>query len=833
VGAVQNGLILMLLRSIPIMNVLHISGPDHSNDKCKLSLFELLSLYIVVLSLVAVSLLVAGQFNSLKTIVLGTIVTIAFIILSKSSIQINTSFNHKDLLVLLILLVAFFFRAEPYLWISGGQDPGIYVNMSASYERTGKIFIKDTLRENLSSSDKQIYDKYSHLHVYSTQEGKYEGAHFPGVYIKNLPDSEYVYQFYPLHPLWMALFANILGSDNRVYAVVFFALLSIYAFYLLAFELSDKKRLPAFLTAFLLAVNPLHAFFSKLPVSEVVSSFFASTGFYFLVKYYRDSRTGTIRPFNLVLSSGLFFCLFLNHIAGFLYLPLFYGVLLIAGISEDDMRVRRHLLIYSCGILALFGLSVMYGYHFSYPYFYDIYRMGFGAYLGVHWMLILPAAAASLLLAAALMIAMRNKLRPFLQMIAPFVFKSVPLIIFAMMLYGIYQAYCLGFTDKYAGHDIDTIFHLSKKGFSSLPASSLFVLVSYASPFIFVIFLIALRLSLSMKDVVLLGLVFHIAVSFFMRIVLDNAIGYQYYYARYMLGELLPSIILFSMISLDAIIHKNIMSSRNLYILIALASLYFVAFSSFQVFAKGKEADGTHEALNEIASHLQEKDILVVQPNTIHYHLIATPLTYYYGLNVFPVGNLSELPTLDNFNTIYYLSQVPSPDKNLELKDIICFKRGVFEHTQKRIPSKFSFEDISNFYLYSYRRTFNAIYVVNYPYLKNFYSDKIWTNGKGMITHIGYELQPDDKYLILETKGYNPYKNDLTRLNLKVLANGQPLTFHHSQNRSYYFEMNKRIIKVEEVKILSSTFIPAESVQGSTDQRTLGIDVENIRFSKE
>ena len=80
------------------------------------------------------------------------------------------------------------------------------------------------------------------------------------------------------------------------------------------------------------------------------------------------------------------------------------------------------------------------------------------------------------------------------------------------------------------------------------------------------------------------------------------------------------------------------------------------------------------------------------------------------------------------------------------------------------IPSHYSDKDIQNFY------------------------DYLWTNGNGIIRNIHMNVQDNYKYIILKTKGYNPYKDDLKRLNLKLYTNGIELKLVYHKNTSYYFK---------------------------------------------
>jgi lysophospholipase L1-like esterase len=113
--------------------------------------------------------------------------------------------------------------------------------------------------------------------------------------------------------------------------------------------------------------------------------------------------------------------------------------------------------------------------------------------------------------------------------------------------------------------------------------------------------------------------------------------------------------------------------------------------------------------------------------------------------------------------------------------------------------------------------------------VKNFHDDFIWTKGKGTIFNIHYEIKPHDKLLVLHTFGWNPYKNDLSKLNLQVKTNEKNLKFNHQDDNSFYFILDKNIGKITKVQVISSTFIPKQ-LGINNDTRELGIDIVSIEI---
>ena len=209
-------------------------GKDHH-----ITLFDVLLVLIVSVSLCSVVLLTLHRFNPKVSLVLGLILTLLF--LRIFGLRITRSDDRFGIGIFLILLLALVFRAEPYSYITGGWDPGLYTIMSSYYDEKGSSYITDNVRSRLNDDQKQFYDHNNHYllseHRYPELKGKYEGKHYPGVFIKDLDKSRYVFQFYPLHPVWMTIFSKFLGDENRFYSLVFFSLVSIIGFYLLAFEI--------------------------------------------------------------------------------------------------------------------------------------------------------------------------------------------------------------------------------------------------------------------------------------------------------------------------------------------------------------------------------------------------------------------------------------------------------------------------------------------------------------------------------------------------------------------------------------------------------------------
>lgn len=790
-----------------------------TNSSRDLKLFDLLTLYVCMTGIAGLLLLVLNKFDSLYSLIIGAF----FTVLTVKIFKCRMSFRDErfDLYLLLILLIAGFFIAKPYLYIMGGQDEGIYVNMSSTYEKTGSTFIKDNLREALPEDEKEIYDAYNHYGLTGKVEDKYEGSNEPGVFIKDLEKSEYVYQFYPLHPIWMAIFGKVLGEDNRVYSLFFFSILSLVTFFLLAYELSNRKKWPAYIIAGFLALNPLFTFFSKFPVSEIVSIAMSGLGFYYLLRYFQQYKeNGSSQKIFLFLSSLAFFNLFFNHISGFLYMPIFYLFLLIAMLFIDDKSRLRIFVLYALSIFFWYFLSVLYGLKYSFPYSFDIYNFELSRLILFNWKLQLLLTV--ILLAAILYVVrhFRMYVKNLIAKYLPYTLNILVLLIILIIPLNIYDAYNAGI----AFGDLKRV----------MLSSAIYITVLYLTPIGLILFLFGLNKARKLQEVPNFMFLIFLLLAWYMKIIISVWVGYQYYAARYLFNEVVVYSMLFIALYCGHLLTAEKFKKYFAIAAIAFISIYSIYYTSFQL--QGQEADGSNRALKRIAAQIDEKDILMP---TFSGHEILTPLKYYFGLNMFIISpqEVGEKDFfnyfLGNFNDIFVLSTKPLSNRNLEIIDIIAYKEGIFEHPGYKIPQEFFYHNQADLYLYKVNRyDYFTRHITIRPadYERTgFYEDNIWTNGEGVIKKLAIQVHPESKYVIIQANGSHPFKNDVSKIKLKLYINGQELKFEKQSNNNYYFLQDKGIKEINEIKINSATFIPAD-LGINADTRKLGLDVNFVKI---
>lgn len=619
-------------------------------------------------------------------------------------IKIQLSLRQIPIPVLFILLVALLFRAQPYLYVPGGQDQGVYVNMSVAYEQNGSTFVIDDVRKKAVESDlREFYDSANQIGRRIVKEGAYEGAHLPGIYIKDLSKSEYVFQFYPLHPLWMAIAGKFAGKANRVYSLVFFSLLSIVAFYLLAREISGGNKISSIIISLLLALNPLHAFFSKFPVTEIVALAFSSLSFFYLVRYYNNASAGDIRSFYLVLSSMLFGCMFFTRISGFLYIPFFYFLTLITILFERNETIKRQLILYFLSIFLFYASSVAYGMIYSYPYSHDIYQQNFSRFFHSSWQLKLTVTAIAAILLLGVFWIFRKQMANLFQSnlfiaIRKHLNTILCLLLTVILGMAFYKAYLFAFTDKFIGGP----WEIGGHGWSSLNYSNIFVAIWYFSPVGFAIFAYSVfRIFPRKKNIIWTAFLVFLCLFWYFFTVIKSTTPYQYYYARYLLSGLVPYTLLAISLVLGDLFRKGRWWKITSLCLTAIIATYFLYFTLHQF--KGKSADGAHLALKSIAEIVGEKDLLLFYD--IHSpFFLQTPLSLYYGLNTCYLENPPELASrrgqnfLAKFHQVFFLTtRVLKVPFLIPLKSV-RYQQGQFVRSSF-IPTEYIYT-YSTLYLY-------------------------------------------------------------------------------------------------------------------------------------
>jgi hypothetical protein len=658
---------------------------------------ELLAAFTIVTSLIGLAAALAGVFHAPQVLLGSLIVTGLYGLKTRGRSLFSASAAPRWEHVVLLVLVALFFRLPAYHYVLGGQDEGLYTNIAQHVDYTGGIALRDVVAEKLAGSTS--LDQY----LQDNRLAGYPGLYLAGVYARSAGDTKLEFQFYDIFPVWIALFSGAFGPLSGVYALTFFSILSIVFFYRLALLLT-RSHSASLMAGGLLALNPLHAFFSKFPVTEIPALAFSLIGFVLLVSYWKEALVVRRRQW-MYLSILAFLCLFTTRISGFMYLPLFIIMAMAALIYEFHSARRRSVQIWAVGTMLVYLISVVYGLVYSQSYSHDIYNASFAPIFGDHWKIIVVALVCLGLLLWTVCVAL-TKQPYWREQMAIWILHPVNrwlgIVVFAALVLGGLRVYWLGWTDHYTGSSLDLYWHLSGLRWRSASSSSLWTLCIFLGPPMVLSFLALIGRKATEPC---MGFLRFFLVGFFVfGIALQWDVPYSPYYARYLLSELAPYLILFVVCAWAAMRAgrpKAILSAMLVFSLV-----YSTAISAMQI---GKnENDGAYTALARLVAPVDPDDVILLDtlqqpPDT---SLIKTPLVYMFHREVITVGEkglsnhayLAKLGSL--YNDVFLVSPGPAAPGGFTKLDSVRFQPLTYVHNHS-FPHKLVPQ--TNVVLYLYR----------------------------------------------------------------------------------------------------------------------------------
>jgi hypothetical protein len=161
------------------------------------------------------------------------------------------------LLLLLPLFALLYFR--PHEYILGGADAGGYMNIAATLAQTGDFIIHDEwtprLREYANITLRQQPPRWQTRYL-----------QFVGWYIDDNDPARLIPQFFPFHPVLLAVGVAAGGLTGGLLLTPLWGVLSLTAVYLCTRKLLDASV--ALLAAFLLGITATHIFFARYPTTE-------------------------------------------------------------------------------------------------------------------------------------------------------------------------------------------------------------------------------------------------------------------------------------------------------------------------------------------------------------------------------------------------------------------------------------------------------------------------------------------------------------------------------------------------------------------------------------
>lgn len=262
------------------------------------------------------------------------------------------------LLVLIVLMGVLYLR--PHEFIFGGADAGVYVNLGANIAYTGRWLISNPTLSAVSPSD---YPMLFREHPPYLIPRYY---HLPGFYVSDGGAGTIVPQFYPLHPIWLALAHGLGGVRANLFMTPLWGILGVLALYFAVREAFDRRL--AVIAAVLLAVTPTQIWFSRYPTAEVLTQFLLFSGLYALARHIRNGEDWSAVLAGLALGQVMLVRIDVYFLLG--VLPA-YAVYL-----RLRRRLERHFWAFAVPMLAMGGHSLVQAVWQGWPYLYNTYLAG-------------------------------------------------------------------------------------------------------------------------------------------------------------------------------------------------------------------------------------------------------------------------------------------------------------------------------------------------------------------------------------------------------------------------------------------------------------------------
>ena len=280
--------------------------------------------------------------------------------------RVRLCFDRREgaaLLLLVALALALFFH--PHEFIFGGADAGVYVNLGANIARTGAWIVHDPVIADLPS---ELYAGVFREHP-DWMIPQY--VPLPGTYLTRGAIGEITPQFYPLHPVWIAVFYAVGGVRLGLFATPLWGVLGCVMVYLAAREIFGRRV--GWLSAAFLAFTATQIWFSRYPTAEVLTQLLLFGGIYAFSRHLKlGSRTAWWGVLSgLALGHAMLVRLDLYFL---LAIPVGYGLYL-----RFQQQLDRRFWVFTLPFVLQALYSLLFGFTQTWPYFYNVYSLALRA----------------------------------------------------------------------------------------------------------------------------------------------------------------------------------------------------------------------------------------------------------------------------------------------------------------------------------------------------------------------------------------------------------------------------------------------------------------------
>ncbi|OGC45381.1 hypothetical protein A2V49_03605 [candidate division WWE3 bacterium RBG_19FT_COMBO_34_6] len=626
-----------------------------------ISIYDLFLFFISIVGIFNIFLLGIKRFYPVISITLSIVVATLLIFILKK-FKFNFSPISVDKKILIILFVAVLLRLPMSFYLMGGQDQGTYVNISKQYDLNHKLYSVDKFRQTLTEAQKEIYDRYGNYIMPSMEKW-------------NRPGSEYSMVFYPLHPSFMSIFGSILGSDNRIYSVLFFSIISLINIYLIVFNITHNKKI-SLLALFLMVINPVHVFFSKFTVGEITALAFSTAGFSFLIKFMNTKMQSKKSIIFLIFSLITFFNFMFLRMTFVIYLPILGLLFLYFLILEQEKYYKFAYFIYLIVTSLLLCFSIFYYKTLLFPLYNLIFDRGIKNVI-IKYIHTNPVLLITLFVFILFCLYFINKYKQkintkFIQKYSNWTLALVCIYFFIFIL----KRSVLEFNILNNGQRLSLLrWDLLYKGFDGIKYIPFVSILNYISYFGFIILILFFFINLFYLKNLKYSFVFFISFLFlYITNYRVNFMRYDYYNSRYYLTEVIPIMIIVMSIGFYELYQKNKILKFISALSFLFTIIYFLIFTLFQF----NKYEGPDPLFFKYLDNKISNDSLLIFINKniyeskyqVNYNLyVAGPLKYYYGKKVVVIDDTETLqdPNLKDliskFNNVYYLSNISLQNK--------------------------------------------------------------------------------------------------------------------------------------------------------------------------
>lgn len=274
--------------------------------------------------------------------------------------QVHAPLRRELVVVAVIILTGGILFARPAEFILGGADAGVYTNLGANLAKRGSLLVEDALTAGLPTAAQPGFLRAQP----APEETDY--LRFPGFYLSETQPGELIPQFYPLHPLWLAVGYALGGMPLELLLTPIWAVLGLWAIYLFARAVFTWRF--AAVATLLVAVTPLQLYFSRYPTAEPMTQYFTWTGLWCFTHFVTYSRPRPLWGFGAGLALGQVFLVRIDALP-MLILPAVWLLWLFVrqGWRRDEWS-------FWISYTALLAMAVFHGFWFSAPYTLNTYR---------------------------------------------------------------------------------------------------------------------------------------------------------------------------------------------------------------------------------------------------------------------------------------------------------------------------------------------------------------------------------------------------------------------------------------------------------------------------